>query len=418
MNERITVAVGVCALAVAWGGGAVMAASLQPEQPPPANEQPAATPAPAAPAEPSASGKALQALIIEVQGAFARWRPAGEQAWREAKVNDLLDPGVEIDVGARSQLGIRVGKNATLVVDRMTRLFLPEITEETDTLRTRVAVVRGKAEFKVDRIGLTNDFQVATPTTTLAVKGTRGTIGYGGFNGTEVSGDSTNIANAIELRYFGRIGASLSGAGRSNESRPSQVLNALGDTVGAPPTLGTSEAGGEDQAAALGFVPDQTANNNQAVSNSMSTQMIVQTAFVGGPVGGTGEIPPRGPSGPPASGGGGSGGGGSGGGGSGGGGTGGGGSGEGGMTPGGGGHTIPGGHDGPGAITGPRGSGTHGGGFGAGGFSPSPGASLIPSTVPTRPSETTVNRPATAIPGGGGGSGGAGRGGAGRPGGA
>lgn len=417
MNQRISVAVGVCALAVAWSSGAANAASLQPEQPPPANEQPAA---PAAPAEPSASGKALQALIIEVQGAFARWRPAGEQAWREAKVNDLLDPGVEIDVGARSQLGIRVGKNATLVVDRMTRLFLPEITEETDTLRTRVAVVRGKAEFKVDRIGLTNDFQVATPTTTLAVKGTKGTISYGGFNGTEVSGDASNSANAMNLSYFGRIRASLSGAGRSNESRPSQVLNALGDTVGAPPTLGTSEAGGDDQAATLGFVPDQTANNNQAVSSSMSTQMTVQTAFVGGPTGGTGEnIPPRGPTGPPAAGGGGSGGGGSGGGGSGGGGLGGGGSGGGGTTPGGGGgHITPGGHDGPGAITGPRGSGTRGGGLGAGAFSPLPGASLVPSTPSTRPTETTVNRPTTAIPAGGGGGAGQGRGGAGRPGGA
>lgn len=413
MHQRESSRAGsLCGLALLAFGLALPSAATA------ANWQDFAQPvAPEAAPEPSESGdKALQALVIDVQGKNARWRNSDKEEFREAKIDDLLDQGVEIDVGARSQITLRVGKNATLVVDKLTRLYLPLITESTDTLHTRVAVVRGKAEFKVDKIGLNNDFQVATPTTTLAVKGTRGTIAHGAFYGTQVFGDASNIANAIELSYFGRLASRISGAGRSSESRPSQVLNALNETVGAPPNLGTGEAGGEDEAATLGFVPDPTATNNQTLNSSMSTTTAVQAAIAGGTEPG-GPIPPFGPHFPPAGGGGGTGAGGGGGGGSGGGGGGGSGSGSAGGSGGGrpGGGITPGGHLVPEGAPGRGGMATPGAAFG-GGVIPGPSVSPVSDGGGLRPSMAPSVRPPAS--GGASGAGGAGRGGGARPGGA
>lgn len=240
---------------------------------PPAVEGAPVEAAPAPGEQPSE--KALQAVIMEVQGENARWRPAAEAPWKPAAVDDLLNPGAEIDVGVRSSLALRVGKNATLVVQRMTRLYLPAISEGTDTLLTRVAVVRGKAEFQVDKIGLVNDFQVSTPTTTLAIKGTYTIITHGGFQGTEVEGIATNSVNAIALAYFGRLQTSLSGAGTSSQGTPSQVLNALFNTIGPPAGAGTGEVDGGEALALAGQMPDQTAQNAQNVNNAVTTQMAI-----------------------------------------------------------------------------------------------------------------------------------------------
>jgi hypothetical protein len=119
--------------------------------------------------ETTKSQQKLRALVIGVKGR-AQWRQSEEESWRAAKVNDILRPGADIRTGLRSSVALRVGKNATVLVDRATRLSLPVILQDGQTLRTRAAVRRGRADFKVDSkvelIGLVNDFEGLTPTTT------------------------------------------------------------------------------------------------------------------------------------------------------------------------------------------------------------------------------------------------------------
>ncbi|MHC4142667.1 MAG: FecR family protein, partial [Planctomycetota bacterium] len=115
--------------------------------------------------ETTKSQQKLRALVIGVKGR-AQWRQSEEESWRAAKVNDILRPGADIRTGLRSSVALRVGKNATVLVDRATRLSLPVILQDGQTLRTRAAVRRGRADFKVDSkvelIGLVNDFEVLT----------------------------------------------------------------------------------------------------------------------------------------------------------------------------------------------------------------------------------------------------------------
>jgi len=204
---------------------------------------PAAPPASNAPPKveplPDGQQQILQALVIAVDGK-TEWKKSGaDAAWKAAAIDDLLDPGCEIRTGLRSTLTLRVGKNATLVIERSSRVELPVIVQDGSVLRTRAAVHRGKCDFRVEAIGVTSDFQVLTPSATLAVRGTGFSVSWGALDGLDIQGSDTNRIRALEVSYFGNGPASpqtvfLSGGAETNSRRPDPVQAALFHTIFPP----------------------------------------------------------------------------------------------------------------------------------------------------------------------------------------
>jgi hypothetical protein len=141
----------------------------------------------------------LRAVFIDVSGKV-QWRAGEKDQWRDAKVDDVVDAGVEVRTGTRSHAALRL-KNATVLVDAGTRFQIPTMVKDGETLRTTAAVTHGRADFKVDKVGLSNDFKVVTPSTTLAVRGTEFAISTGPLKQVEVVGARRNAINAIELKY-------------------------------------------------------------------------------------------------------------------------------------------------------------------------------------------------------------------------
>lgn len=186
---------------------------------------------------PDGQVKVLEAVVMHVEGRV-QWREGAESPWKTAEVDDRLRPGAMIRTGRRSSVALRVGLNGSVLVDRNSRLILPRIIQTGATLRTTAQLLRGRADFKVDRVGLTNDFSVITPSTTLAVRGTAYGVEYGGFSGTEVFAARTNVLRAIEIRYFlSRFSYYLSGAAISSDRHANPVLAALFETFGPPKML-------------------------------------------------------------------------------------------------------------------------------------------------------------------------------------
>jgi hypothetical protein len=117
-------------------------------------------------------------MFIDVSGKV-QWRANENAPWQEAKINDVVAAGVEVRTGLRSHAALRVGRNATALLDAGTLFQLPTIAQDGETLRTSAAVKHGRADFKVDKVGLSNDFKVVTPSTTLAVRGTEFAVASG-----------------------------------------------------------------------------------------------------------------------------------------------------------------------------------------------------------------------------------------------
>lgn len=229
-----------------------------------------------------ATSASLQAIVMDVEGK-ARWRPSADGAWRDAKVNDLMDPGAEVRTGLKSRMTMRVGRNATLLVDAGTTMELPRVAMDGDTLRTTALVRSGRVDFKVDKVGYANDFQVVTPQTTLSVRGTGFSLATGALVGAEITGARTNMINAIEVRYVAsNLQYFMSGGAESSSDRKDPVQNAWASTVGPPPVAGLiADKGQMEQQLAQG----QTGN---APTNPQQAQQIVAAEANG--LGGNGLI--------------------------------------------------------------------------------------------------------------------------------
>jgi hypothetical protein len=166
---------------------------------------------------PAGKTRVYEAIVIGVKGvAQARTEPGAP--WKQLVLNDKVKPGVVVRTGRESHVAFRVGPNASMLVEHQTRIAIPEIVQDGEKLRTRVSMAFGKADVRVDRIGLTNDFEVATPTATLAVRGTVFRVTWDAVAGFGAAGVKGNKLRAIEADYVDGTKAYLSRADGTDET--------------------------------------------------------------------------------------------------------------------------------------------------------------------------------------------------------
>lgn len=214
--------------------------------------------------------KELDAIIMHTHGKV-QWRSGAEADWRTAAVDDSLQSGAMIRTGLKSALTLRVGLNATILIDSNSRVTLPNILHNGETLETAVKVARGQADIKVNRVGLTNDFSVITPTGALAVKGTGFGVRSDAY-GTSIIGSRENMMNAIEVQYYAsKLAYYLSGGAISSSDQQNPTLAALIET--APPPS-TNKAEQQDAADA-----DSPAGEAQASTNPINQTIRIDLAI-------------------------------------------------------------------------------------------------------------------------------------------
>jgi hypothetical protein len=217
----------------------------------------------------------VYALFIDVKGKV-KWRANAEAAWQDAKVDDRLPVGGEVRTGLNgSRTTLRVGLNATVLIDSGSVFSIPMSVKDGDQLRTLAGLKSGRADFKVENTGLGADFKVATPSSVLAVRGTGFAVNYGALKGAEISGARTNAMRAIELRYaLGNMTYFLSGQARSSLAMQNPVKHALLTAIGPPPLGGGQTEAEREQA--LTQQQTGTAGNSpdslQAQQNADATQ--------------------------------------------------------------------------------------------------------------------------------------------------
>ena len=181
------------------------------------------------PALPAGKTKVYRAIVMKVVG-VAQSRAKRGQAWKALKVNDVLHPGVAVRTGRKSMVALRVGANATLLIDRQTRIAIPEIIQDGEKLRTRVSLKWGRTEVKVNKVGRLNDFEVATPSATLAVRGTAFRVQWDVVQGHRAMGVRGNRIHAIHVEYLQKVKVALSKADTTSERFPLPALDAWYET--------------------------------------------------------------------------------------------------------------------------------------------------------------------------------------------
>jgi len=182
---------------------------------------------------PKGQTRVFEAVVMKVVG-VAQARAGRKAKWKKLKVSDVLKPGVLIRTGRKSMVALRVGPNATLIIDRQTRVAIPQIVQDGDTLKTRVGVEFGRVDVKASRIGLAIDFAVSTPTSTLAVRGTAFRISWDSVHGARTQGVPNNRIRAIEMAYARKVKAALSKSDTSSDEFPLPAIDSFWTTYIVP----------------------------------------------------------------------------------------------------------------------------------------------------------------------------------------
>ena len=182
---------------------------------------------------PEGKTRIFEAVVIGVAGT-AQARATSKDKWRKLAVNDVLKPGAVVRTGRKSHVALRVGPNASMLIERQSRVQIPEIVQKGKVLRTRVTMSFGKTDVRVDRVGLDNDFEVATPTATLAVRGTTFRIDWNAVSGFKAVGVRGNKLRAIELGYLQKVAVHLSKADASSEEYRLPAINGYYETYFLP----------------------------------------------------------------------------------------------------------------------------------------------------------------------------------------
>lgn len=135
--------------------------------------------------------------------------------WRPAQKGELLDSGVLVSTGFKSELTLKVD-GSTIVVQPLTRLRLDEIVKKGDTLSSKVYLDMGSIKANVKAAETKKvSFTVRTPVATASVRGTSGEISYNGILNGETgiwdyinqSGDVVKVfaGDTVSIDNFGNI---------------------------------------------------------------------------------------------------------------------------------------------------------------------------------------------------------------------
>jgi len=229
---------------------------------------------------PEGESRNLIAIVMQRSGK-AQWRANENGTWQSAQVDDSLPTGAMIRTGLKSSLTLRVGLNSSILIDSNARVSLPQIIQDGDLLQTAVKVERGRADVKVNHVGLTNDFSVVTPTGALAVKGTGFACRHDAFNGTSIVGAKTNTMNAIEVHYYAsKLAYYLSGGAISNNKNENPTLAALIEAAPPPSANKAEQQDAADQEGSAGGAVTNTDPISQTVRVDLAIQSQAQAEAI------------------------------------------------------------------------------------------------------------------------------------------
>jgi hypothetical protein len=152
---------------IVWGGATAFA---QDATTVPAATEPATTTT--APATTSPAGESLRVIVADVRG-LVRVRTSPTERWQKATVGMDLGEGAEFQTGPKSAVVCTIPPDQTIVLDRLGVISVAEAVKREGTTRTDLLMKYGRTEYEIEAAGAKHDATIRSPSSTLAVRGTR-----------------------------------------------------------------------------------------------------------------------------------------------------------------------------------------------------------------------------------------------------
>jgi hypothetical protein len=135
-----------------------------------ATTNPAPASAPAAPAPPPGA-TVLQVTVAEVHG-NVQVRGGDDQPWQPAKAGMVVNEGAEFRTGPRSSVRCTIPPDQSFTLDRLGTVKVLQALRDGNKLHTDMVMKYGRTKYSVEAAGLEHEGTIASPSGTLAVRGT------------------------------------------------------------------------------------------------------------------------------------------------------------------------------------------------------------------------------------------------------
>jgi hypothetical protein len=189
---------------------------------------PATAPAGEAGEAAAAAAESLEVVVAEVRG-LVRVRSAPDQPWQKATAGMTVAAGAEFQTGPKSVCVCTIAPDQTIVLDRLGVVSVAEAARRGGTTRTDLLMKYGRTEYEIEAAGAKHDATIRSPSSTLAVRGTRVNL----FDQPPFTPSAESYTGRAIYQYAKRQTA-LGGPGRGavvRANRASAADSALGETV-------------------------------------------------------------------------------------------------------------------------------------------------------------------------------------------
>ena len=194
-----------------------------------ATTEPATTsPVDTAPASTAPAGESLRVNVAEVRG-LVRVRSSPAEPWQKAKVGMEVGEGAEFQTGPKSAVVCTIAPDQTIVLDRLGVISVAEAAKRGGTTRTDLLMKYGRTEYEIEAAGAKHDATIRSPSSTLAVRGTRVNL----YDQPPFTPSAESYTGRAIYQYAKRQ-TTLGGPGRGaivRSDRGSAAESALGETV-------------------------------------------------------------------------------------------------------------------------------------------------------------------------------------------
>lgn len=126
----------------------------------------------ASPEKPAADVIPLQATITGIEG-LVQVRNGENEPWRKAEVGMVLPESAEFRTGPRSAVRFTIPPAQTVTLDRLGTVKLVQAVNDHGRIKTNLGMRYGRTRYDVEAAGVEHESSISSPSTTLAVRGTK-----------------------------------------------------------------------------------------------------------------------------------------------------------------------------------------------------------------------------------------------------
>ena len=171
----------------------------------------------------------LTATVTAVRGKV-QVRDNETAPWRDATVGMVVGEDAEFFTNLRSAVQFVIPPDHTITIDRLSTVKIVQAVVDGGVVKTRLGMKQGRTQYEIEAAGREHQSTIATPSATLAVRGTR----FIAFDQRPFPAQGVSLQGRVEFRDFKKrtvIGSAAGGRSTVDTETASAAAYARGQTI-------------------------------------------------------------------------------------------------------------------------------------------------------------------------------------------